>query len=135
MREGEEEMIYVDESSGHEGFSVYEHGIIYSDDSYYEGGGSSVSFPRDLFSVQEIYLFANAYLGGAFSEVLETNMPTESRNNQDQQPEYNTSEIVEFFPDGTLKSVELSFADSGLVEESFFRVTESTIEFGDFGGS
>ncbi|MFC2102186.1 hypothetical protein ACFLS7_04255 [Bacteroidota bacterium] len=134
-KEGMEDMVMIDEFSGHEYIAEYENGIEYSTGSYYEGGGYSVSFPRSLFSVREVFMFADRYTYGEFSEPLPNPYPMEPWSSEDNTEDYIATKKVEIYPDGILKSIEFNYAESGYVEDLFFRVSDDRIEFGKFGGS
>ncbi len=125
-----------EEMSTSESFEFYENGIIRNETHEYEGGGENISFPKDKFSFQEVYLFADKYYDNRFSEKLGNMFPTEPMNELIQEEDYHEAMVVEFSPDGKhIKSILIGNGDSGYIEEYFIIDTGEYIEVGYFGGS
>ena len=131
-----DELTTNDEQYTWENNAWFEHGIMVRESSGYSGGGTSVVFGMEFFDIQEVYLFAEVYKEGAFSEKFGRSIPDQSRKDTIILSE-ETMEIltVRFDQEGYLKEISISLEDIGYFEELsiYFEEEEVSLNWGGGG--
>ncbi len=123
------ELITNDEDYTYENITQLEYGISIVGTSAYAGGGTSVCFDLDFWDIQEVYLFADAYRGGEFTEKFGRSFPGQARKDtiilSEDTMEILTVRINE--EDGSLEEISISLEDTGYFEELSISVGDEEI--------
>jgi len=129
-----DEYTKFEEYSGSSHRYFFESGIRVEESSYYEGGETDVCLPRQIFTLQEAYLFADALFNGEFSEQLGSSFPDKPVKETEKDNEV-YKEVTVKFTDGQIREISVEYAEPGYVETKSLYVEDEYYIISGGGGS
>ena len=95
----------------------YEYGIKLWNEDGWEWGGTRISFPTDLITIQEAFLLGN-YIVGGYREIFENQFPSRAKSSF--KPNDHTSVEVDFNAGGEFVGFEIRSGDEFYMETTKF---------------